>query len=191
MVELVKVETKLDEIYTSRRTKRENEAINKLKTNPTYFYSYAKRFSKTNNQLGQLLKKDGTVVTDSFEKAELLREQYESMNSKPKSEFIVNDPDAFFEVVDSGNETQDEESEDDPTTEGLDSGNETETENTDETEEVEEEDVQHFQPNESEADENMPSLDDTIDDYEKIFLFVLSLSIWRKKVWWTPICPDI
>ena len=48
----------------------------KLKDNPAYFYTYAKRFSKTNAQLNSLIMKDGTVVTDPQEQAELLMKQY-------------------------------------------------------------------------------------------------------------------
>ena len=75
MKELVEVETKVDEMYKQRRLKKEGDAIKKLKTNPKYFYSYAKRFSKTRNQVGQLVNKDGAVIIESSEQAELFRNQ--------------------------------------------------------------------------------------------------------------------
>ena len=72
--------------------------------------------------------------------------------------YFLSNPDAFFEIVDSGNETQEEDSEDVITIEDLDGDNETETENTPPSDETEE----------PEPHGNMPSLDDTVDDSEEI-----------------------
>ena len=106
---LVETEAKLNEMYKDRRSNKENEAISKLKTNPRYFYSYAKWFYKTSNQMGQLVNKAGIVITDSLEKAEMLREQYDSVNSIPRENFKIDDPNSFFDTVDSGIETDEEE----------------------------------------------------------------------------------
>jgi hypothetical protein len=77
-----------------------------MNSNPNYFYSYAKRFSKANNQMGDLITKDGTLVTDTFKKAEVLRHQYKSVASQPMPEYVVNNPKEFFECQDDVYEPQ-------------------------------------------------------------------------------------
>ena len=57
MKELEDVEAKLDFSYQSRRKDKEKDAIMKMNKNPKYFYSYAKRFSKTSNEMGNLIKR--------------------------------------------------------------------------------------------------------------------------------------
>ena len=108
MKELEEVEAKLDLSYQSRRKEKEKDAILKINKSPNYFYSYAKRFSKTSNKIGNLINKDGTLVTDPFEKAEILRKQYESVVSQPKTEYIVNNPSEFFDCKDDGYESLEE-----------------------------------------------------------------------------------
>ena len=165
MMKLIEVETKLDEMYKSRRKKKENEAINKMTTNPSYFYSYAKRFSKTSNQIGQLTKKDGTIVTDSSEKAELLKEQYESVSSKPRENFKIVDPTTFFEIEDSGNETDDEPTQSEAeTTEDMPSLDETDVEPTQSEAEAPDETDDESTQSEAEPTEDMPRLDGTDDE---------------------------
>ena len=46
-LELEEIEVELTNHYNERRKKEEVEAINEMKKNPKYFYTYAKRFSKT------------------------------------------------------------------------------------------------------------------------------------------------
>ena len=98
MLELEEVEEELSSHYSARRRKEEKEAIQRLKSNPKYFYSYQKRFSKTVNTIGDFVKKNGEIITDPVEKAEKLKDQYESVASKPDKEFIVNNAAEFFSV---------------------------------------------------------------------------------------------
>ena len=76
----------------------ENAAIKKMKKDPKYFYNYAKKASKSPNQVGPFINEDGTIIKESVEKAEMLRAQYESVYSKPDEEWKVNDPDSFFNI---------------------------------------------------------------------------------------------
>ena len=103
--ELENIEMELDEEYKKKKMKAENDAIKKIKKDPTYFYNYAKKSSKSPNQIGPFIEKDGTIVTDPFEKAEKLRKQYESAYSKPDEKWIIPDVDIFFSV--SGQEQED------------------------------------------------------------------------------------
>ena len=96
--EIEAIEHELDERYTEMNIAAEKKAIEKLKKDPKYFYSYAKKKSKSSNLIGPFLEKDGTIVQDSFAKAEKLREQYESVFSKPVEEKQIIDPDQFFGI---------------------------------------------------------------------------------------------
>ena len=80
------IEKELDEEYTKMNTEAEYKAIQKLKKDPKYFYNYAKKKSKSPNLIGPFLEKNGAIVQDSFEKAEKLRQQYESVFSQPIEE---------------------------------------------------------------------------------------------------------
>ena len=82
--ELEEIEKEIDSAYKEKRKKEENSAIKKLKHNPAFFYTYARKFSKTNTQITGFTKKDGSVATDPLEQAEMLREQYESVFSLPR-----------------------------------------------------------------------------------------------------------
>ena len=109
MKELQDVEAKLDLSYQSRRKDKEKDAIRKMNKSSKYFYSYAKQLSKTSNEIGNIITKEGRLVTDPYEKAEVLRNQYESVASQPKSEFIVTNPSDFFDCQDDGYMSQEEE----------------------------------------------------------------------------------
>ena len=91
MVELRKVEDEIDEEYKKRRLKEEKAAIQTIKQNPKYFYSYAKKFSKSKGEIAAFEKEDGVLTDDPAEQAEILRKQYESVASKPFEDFKVND----------------------------------------------------------------------------------------------------
>ena len=65
--ELEEIETEIEDSYKRMRKKEENSAIEKLKKNPKFFYTYAKKFSKTNQQLSGLLREDQSLATSPRE----------------------------------------------------------------------------------------------------------------------------
>lgn len=83
--ELIEIEKKLQKSYQQAKDYIEAKAIDSIKTNVKYFYSYAKKFSKVKTKIGPLLNKKEELVNDSKEKAEILSEQFSSVFSKPKS----------------------------------------------------------------------------------------------------------
>ena len=93
-LELRKVEEEIDKSYKERRIKEEKEAIKSIKRNPKFFYTYAKKFSKTNTEIAAFEKDNGDLTVDPKEQAEMLQKQYESVASIPKKEFEVDD--TFF-----------------------------------------------------------------------------------------------
>ena len=91
MVELREVEEEIDEEYKMSRVKQEKEAIKTIRHNPKYFYTYAKKFSKSKGEIAAFVKETGDLTDDPAEQAEILRKQYESVASKPMEEFKVKD----------------------------------------------------------------------------------------------------
>ena len=74
--------TDLKQLSCSHRTQKELKAISKIKSNPKYFYSYAKSLAKTKQSISQLLK-DSKVITDRKEVADTLQDQFCSTFSNP------------------------------------------------------------------------------------------------------------
>lgn len=81
--ELVNIEIKLQESYRRKMKNDEKKAVDAIKKNPKYFFTYAKRFSKVKTKIGPLMKSNGEYTTNPKEMADLLQEQYKSVFSKP------------------------------------------------------------------------------------------------------------
>ena len=64
---------------------RERKAVECVKNNPSYFFSYAKEFSKLRSNIGFLKDGNGTVHHDPEKMAQLLQEQFSSVLSNPKN----------------------------------------------------------------------------------------------------------
>ena len=62
---------------------KEARAVETIKSNPRYFYSYAKRFSKTKSTVSPLRNGEGKITNDPQSKAEILQEQYDKVFSNP------------------------------------------------------------------------------------------------------------
>ena len=63
--------------------RKEKMAIEQIKRNPKYFWNYAMDKSKTKTKIGPF-KENDKLITDPKEKANLLKEQYQSVFSSPK-----------------------------------------------------------------------------------------------------------
>ena len=68
--------------------RNEKVALNKMKSNSKFFYSYAKNFTKIPGSVGTLEDKGGRLVSDPAEKARILSEQYSSQFTEPDPAFI-------------------------------------------------------------------------------------------------------
>ena len=84
-LELTEIEFKIREALELKLEKQEKAAVETIKTSPRFFYSYAKRLSKTKSSIAPLKREDGTLTTDNGEKAELLQSQYCRVFSDPDS----------------------------------------------------------------------------------------------------------
>ena len=84
-LELTSLEMKIKQVIEENLDKQEHRAINTIKSSPRFFFSYAKRLSKTQSNIAPLKRQDGTLTTDSKEKADLLQAQYCQAFSDPES----------------------------------------------------------------------------------------------------------
>ena len=81
---LVKIEILLQKSHADCRDRKEQLALKAIKTNPKFFFSYAKQFSSTRSKIGPLLNKLNEYTASSTEMANLLSTQYSSVHSIPK-----------------------------------------------------------------------------------------------------------
>ena len=77
----------------------EEKAIKAIKKNNKFFYSCAKKKSKTKVTIGPFMDDNNNkVINDPHTMGDMLKTQYKSAQSKPKSEKIVSDPISFFKT---------------------------------------------------------------------------------------------
>ena len=89
---LINIELNLLTSYKEEKKLSELKAIKNIKTNSKYFYSFAKRNSKTKSRIGPLFDKHkNKFIDNSKEMANLLQDQYKSVFS----ESIPINPDNF------------------------------------------------------------------------------------------------
>ena len=79
-----KVEEQILNSIKIQKEKKEIEAITNIRSNPKMFFSYVKKFRKTESKIGPLADEDGTIYSDAKKKAELLQKQYTKVFSDPQ-----------------------------------------------------------------------------------------------------------
>ena len=67
---------------------KEMKAVNRIKTNSKYFFSYAKSLSKVKSSISMLIDSSGTVLTDPKNIADTFQQQFSSVFSDPNSPYI-------------------------------------------------------------------------------------------------------
>ena len=81
--ELINIERKLQESYASEEHLTEAKAVDAIKKNVKFFYSYAKKRSSVKSQIGPLEDSEGKITGNPEEMAEILKSQYSSVFSSP------------------------------------------------------------------------------------------------------------
>ena len=87
--ELISIEVELQQSRKKSKLHQEQKAINSIKKNSKYFFSYAKKFAKTTSTIGPLKDRNGNFIYDNLGIANLLADQYMSVFNKP----TINCPD--------------------------------------------------------------------------------------------------
>ena len=90
------IDTKLLQSHEEQRIREERRAVDNIKSNSKYFFSYAKRKFKNMETVGPLVDESGKLVDNPREMAQILKEQYESVFSTPDCNMVVADPTLFF-----------------------------------------------------------------------------------------------
>ena len=78
----------ISELIINALNEREAKAVTTIKTNPRFFYSYAKKFAKVKSSVSPIRDREGRLHTDPKEKAELLQAQYVKVFSDPNEAHI-------------------------------------------------------------------------------------------------------
>ena len=78
---LVSIELLLQQSHTIARDRKEKLAVKAMKTNPRFFFSYAKQFSVTRSNIGPLLNANNEYINSSPQY--ILSKQYSSSFSTP------------------------------------------------------------------------------------------------------------
>ena len=74
----------IQEEIMGRLDKKERRAVDCIKKNPKYFFSYAKRLQKTKSTIPVLRDESGSLVDDPTTKADILQNQYVQVFSDPQ-----------------------------------------------------------------------------------------------------------
>ena len=74
---------RVKELIDHQSEANEDKAVNTIKTNRKYFFSYAKRFANVKSSVSPLKDKNGNLETLPSTKAELLQHQNIQVFSKP------------------------------------------------------------------------------------------------------------
>ena len=75
---------KIRDVIINQLNEKESRAVSTIKTNPKFFYSYAKRLAKCKSTIAPLKDVNGELIDDPKLKAEILQSQYVSVFSDPE-----------------------------------------------------------------------------------------------------------
>ena len=83
--ELYDLNQKINQSIISQQDQREHVAVERIRKNPRYFYSFAREKKKMTSNIGPLLNQEGDLTDNPTEMANILQDQYASVFSDPKS----------------------------------------------------------------------------------------------------------
>ena len=101
--ESVQVERALIKSYQQSQKDSETKAVNAIKRNSKYFFSYAKKFSTAKVGIGPFIDCAKNLITSPIKMAEMLSEQYSSVYSVPKQSLPK--AEEIFTVTNDSNQT--------------------------------------------------------------------------------------
>ena len=94
--QLVDIESKLLKSRNNEILHDENKALDRIKSDPSYFSKYAKKFSKTATEVGPILNANGVLVNDKRSVSEMLLKQFSSVFSTPSANHAIYDIPSLF-----------------------------------------------------------------------------------------------
>ena len=81
--ELYDLNQKINQSIITQQDQREYVAVERIKKNPRYFYSFAREKKKLKSNIGPLLNKEGDLTDNPIKMANILQDQYASVFSDP------------------------------------------------------------------------------------------------------------
>ena len=97
LTRLQRLESELKRSYDSQGWEAENKVVKDIKSNPKAFYGYARARQKTKVKVGPFLDPaTGIPNPDPDYAANILSDQYSSVFTLPRQEYLVNDLQEFF-----------------------------------------------------------------------------------------------
>ena len=94
--QILHLEELICDSHTQEKLHDEEIAVTKIKTDPNYFFRYAKKQSICLNEIGPLMGPNKALTFDKYEMCCSLLYQFNSVFTKPHSEDIVTNPSSFF-----------------------------------------------------------------------------------------------
>ena len=82
------IEKKLQESHKQEHSDMEGKAVKSIKSNPKYFFTYAKKFSAVKSSVGPLLNAAKELISCPAKMADILSDQYNSVFSTPISPLL-------------------------------------------------------------------------------------------------------
>lgn len=95
--EILEIEQRLKSSLEAENHTEENKAVQNIKANPKFFYSFANKHQKVKSGIGPL-KVDGQFITSPDDISECLSTQYSSVYSTPDPRHKIEDPASFFDL---------------------------------------------------------------------------------------------
>ncbi|KAK4325507.1 hypothetical protein Pmani_003957 [Petrolisthes manimaculis] len=94
---LRELEEQMQKSHKEQQRKEEMQAVSNIQQNSKFFFAYAHKKLKSGATVGPLTKEDGTLTGDPTEMADLLKSQYESVFSRPRTDRTTGDPLSLFD----------------------------------------------------------------------------------------------
>ena len=94
--QILHLEELISDSHNHEKLHDEEIAITKIKTDPNYFFRYAKKHSICLNEIGPLMGLTKALTFDKYEMCCSLLYQFNSVSTKPHHEEIVTNPSSFF-----------------------------------------------------------------------------------------------
>ena len=95
ITQLIKIEQAICDSHLKEKLNEESNDVAKIKSDPNFFFRYAKQFSIHKSDIGPIKKKK-LLVNERFEICSLLLDQFNSVFTSPITNMIVHDPVSFF-----------------------------------------------------------------------------------------------
>ena len=94
---IMSIEQSICECHSKEKLYDETLAVTRIKSDPNFFFRYAKKFSLCTKAIGPLLHPVTHLLTDNkTEMCTILLDQFNSVFSTPKPNMIISDPASVF-----------------------------------------------------------------------------------------------